>query len=77
VERIGPAKIRARYGVEPKQVPDFIALRGDPSDKLPAAPGVGAGGAPALLQKYGTSRRSSTVFQSKPRGFGSIARSPR
>jgi len=52
--RIGPAEVRARYGVEPKQVPDFIALRGDPSDKLPGAPGVGAGGAAALLQKYGS-----------------------
>jgi DNA polymerase-1 len=33
--RIGPAEARERYGVEPHQVPDFIALRGDPSDKLP------------------------------------------
>jgi exodeoxyribonuclease III len=54
VERIGPAEVRARYGVAPKQVPDFIALRGDPSDKLPGAPRVGAGGAAALLQKYGS-----------------------
>ena len=38
--RIGPAEVRERYGVEPEQVPDFIALRGDPSDKLPGAPGV-------------------------------------
>ena len=36
--RIGPAEVRARYGVDPTQVPDFIALRGDPSDKLPGAP---------------------------------------
>ena len=36
--RIGPAEVRERYGVEPEQVPDFIALRGDPSDKLPGAP---------------------------------------
>ncbi len=54
VERIGPAQVRARYGVDPTQVPDFIALRGDPSDKLPGAPGVGAGGAAGLLQKYGS-----------------------
>ena len=52
--RIGPAEVRERYGVEPKQVPDFIALRGDPSDKLPGAPGVGAAGAAGLLRKYGT-----------------------
>ena len=52
--RIGPTEVRARYGVDPKQVPDFIALRGDPSDKLPGAPGVGASGAATLLQRYGT-----------------------
>jgi len=52
--RIGPAEVRVRYGVDPKQVPDFIALRGDPSDKLPGAPGVGAAGAAGLLRKYGT-----------------------
>jgi DNA polymerase-1 len=50
--RIGPAEVRERYGVEPKQVPDFIALRGDPSDKLPGARGVGPKSAAALLRKY-------------------------
>jgi DNA polymerase I len=52
--RIGPAEVRDRYGVEPRQVPDFIALRGDPSDKLPGAPGVGATGAASLLRQYGS-----------------------
>ncbi len=52
--RIGPAEVRERYGVDPKQVPDFIALRGDPSDKLPGAKGVGPKGAAALLGRYGT-----------------------
>ncbi len=52
--RIGPPEVRARYGVEPKQVPDFIALRGDPSDRLPGAKGVGEKGAAALLARYGT-----------------------
>ena len=50
--RIGPAEVRERYGVEPEQVPDFIALRGDPSDRLPGARGVGPKGAAALLRKY-------------------------
>jgi DNA polymerase-1 len=50
--RIGPAEVRERYGVEPKQVPDFIALRGDPSDKLPGARGVGAKTAASLLQRH-------------------------
>jgi len=52
--RIGPKEVRERYGVEPKQVPDFIALRGDPSDKLPGATGVGPKGAASLLHRYGT-----------------------
>jgi len=52
--RIGPAEVRERYGVPPKQVPDFIALRGDPSDRLPGARGVGPKGAAALLRKYAT-----------------------
>ena len=54
MERIGPAQVRTRYGVDPEQVPEFIALRGDPSDRLPGAPGVGAAGASALLRKYGS-----------------------
>jgi DNA polymerase-1 len=52
--RIGPAEVRERYGVDPEQVPDFIALRGDPSDKLPGAKGVGPVGAATLLRTYGT-----------------------
>jgi DNA polymerase-1 len=52
--RIGPADVLERYAVEPRQVPDFIALRGDPSDKLPGARGVGLKGAAALLRRYGT-----------------------
>ena len=52
--RIGPAEVRERYGVDPGQVPDFIALRGDPSDKIPGAKGVGAKTAASLLAQYGS-----------------------
>jgi DNA polymerase-1 len=52
--RIGPAEVVERYGVEPEQVPDFIALRGDPSDKLPGAAGVGPKKAADVLREYGT-----------------------
>jgi DNA polymerase-1 len=52
--RIGPAEVRERYGVEPRQVPDFIALRGDPSDRLPGARGVGPKTAADLLHRFGT-----------------------
>jgi DNA polymerase I len=54
VARIGPAEVRSRYGVDPHQVPDFIALRGDPSDKLPGVAGLGAAGAAQVLRTYGT-----------------------
>ena len=52
--RIGPAEVRERYGVEPTQVPDFIALRGDPSDKIPGAPGVGPKKAADVLKQHGS-----------------------
>ena len=50
--RIGPSEVRERYGVDPAQVPDFIALRGDPSDKIPGARGIGEKRAAELLQQY-------------------------
>jgi DNA polymerase I len=52
VARIGPVQVRERYGVEPGQVPDFIALRGDPSDRIPGAPGIGPKKAAELLTQY-------------------------
>ena len=52
--RVGPAEVRERYGVAPVQVPDFIALRGDPSDRMPGARGVGPKTAASLLGQYGT-----------------------
>jgi DNA polymerase-1 len=53
-EEIGPEEVRERYGIEPEQVPDFIALRGDPSDGLPGAKGIGAKTARDLLRAHGT-----------------------
>ena len=50
-----PGEVRERYGVDPKQVPDFIALRGDPSDKLPGVPGVGPqGAADSVCSRHGS-----------------------
>jgi 5'-3' exonuclease len=53
-EEVGPAEVRERYGVDPELVPDFIALRGDPSDGLPGAKGVGPKTAAELLQRHGS-----------------------
>jgi DNA polymerase-1 len=52
--RIGPPEVSERYGVDPEQVPDFIALRGDPSDKLPGAAGVGPKKAADVLREFGS-----------------------
>ena len=52
--RIGPDEVRERYGCEPEQVPDLIALRGDPSDKIPGAKGVGPKTAADVLRRYGS-----------------------
>ncbi len=52
--RIGPAEVRERYGVDPEQVADFIALRGDPSDRIPGARGIGEKKAAELLKQYGS-----------------------
>jgi DNA polymerase-1 len=53
-EEVTPAGVRERYGIEPAQVPDFIALRGDPSDGLPGAKGVGPKTAAELLRRHGS-----------------------
>jgi 5'-3' exonuclease len=52
-EQVGPEEVRERYGIDPSQVPDFIALRGDPSDGLPGARGVGEKTAAELLREHG------------------------
>jgi 5'-3' exonuclease len=51
---IGPELVRERYGIGPELVTDFIALRGDPSDGLPGAPGIGAKTARDLLVRHGS-----------------------
>jgi DNA polymerase-1 len=53
-EAMGPAEVQQRYGVPPALVPDFIALRGDPSDGLPGARGIGEKGAADLLMRHGS-----------------------
>jgi len=53
-EEVTPDGVRERYGIDPEQVPDFIALRGDPSDGLPGAKGVGPKTAAELLRRHGS-----------------------
>ena len=53
-EEVGPGEVRRRYGIGPELVPDFIALRGDPSDGIPGAKGVGEKTAAELLREHGS-----------------------
>ena len=50
----GPAEVVERYGIEPKQVPDYLGLKGDSSDNIPGVPGIGEKTAAKLLQTYGS-----------------------
>src|SRR4051812_46899677 len=52
-DEVGPQQVQEIYGITPEQVPDFIALRGDPSDGLPGAKGIGAKTAADLLRRKG------------------------
>jgi DNA polymerase I len=54
VERVGPEEVVERYGVRPDQVTDFIALRGDPSDRIPGARGIGPKKAAQILAAHGS-----------------------
>jgi DNA polymerase-1 len=53
-EEVTPEEVERRYGIGPELVPDFIALRGDPSDGLPGAKGVGPKTAAELLRRHGS-----------------------
>jgi 5'-3' exonuclease len=72
-EPIGPDEVMKRYGVRPEQVPDFIALRGDPSDGLPGAKGIGEKGARDLLREHGTLEALLALPRGlTPRVYGSL-----
>ena len=53
LEPVDRAGVRERYGIEPEQVTSLIALRGDPSDNIPGARGIGQKTAAELLRRYG------------------------
>ena len=70
--RVTPRDVVDRYGVLPEQVPDFIALRGDPSDNLPGAKGIGAKTAAALLLRFGTLEHLVANADALPRYAGAL-----
>ena len=70
---LGPEQVRERYGIDPSWSPDLIALRGDPSDGLPGAPGIGAKTAAELLRAHGS---LEGVLAAAAGGVASSARRP-
>jgi 5'-3' exonuclease len=67
-EIVGPDEVLRRYGVPPELVPDFIALRGDPSDGIPGAKGIGEKTAAELLHRHGSLEAAlkGAIRESKP-----------
>ena len=73
-EEVTPAEVERRYGVPPELVPDFIALRGDPSDGIPGAKGVGEKTAAELLRRHGSLEQvlANALGESRPRLRGAL-----
>jgi 5'-3' exonuclease len=73
-EEIGPKQVKERYGIPPELVPDFIALRGDPSDGIPGAKGVGEKTAAELLRRDGTLEAvlKGAIRETRPRLRGEL-----
>jgi 5'-3' exonuclease len=67
-ELVDAADVRRRYGIGPEQVPDFIALRGDASDGIPGAKGIGEKTAAELLRRHGSlgAALEGALRESKP-----------
>jgi len=73
-EEVTPAEVRRRYGIGPELVPDFIALRGDPSDGIPGAKGVGEKTAAELLRRHGSLEAvlAGALRESRPKLRGAL-----
>jgi 5'-3' exonuclease len=73
-ELITPAEVKRRYGIPPELVPDFIALRGDPSDGIPGAKGVGPKTAAELLRRDGSLEAvlDGAIRETRPRLRGEL-----
>jgi 5'-3' exonuclease len=73
-ELVDAAEVERRYGVPPELVPDFIALRGDPSDGLPGAKGIGEKTAADLLRRHGSLEGAiaGALRESSPRVRGAL-----
>jgi 5'-3' exonuclease len=70
------AGVRAKFGVGPESIPDYLALVGDTADGYPGLPGWGAKAAAALLGTYGHLEKiphAASEWKNPPRGAAKLA----
>lgn len=68
---VGVENSRERFGVDPANVTDMLALMGDTSDNVPGVPGIGEKTALELIQTFGSLEeilaRAGEVSKKRPR----------
>lgn len=70
------AGVRAKFGVDPASIPDYLALVGDSADGFPGLPGFGPKSAATLLARYGRLERvpaRASAWDVKLRGAETLA----
>jgi len=75
LSRMTPSAVLEKYGLTPKQYPDFAALRGDPSDNLPSIPGVGEKTATKWIHEFGSLSELIAKVDTVPGKAGEALRS--
>ena len=64
-----PPAVREKLGVDPRQVPDFKAIKGDTSDNIPGVPGIGDKGAAELINSFDTIEEILAKFDEVPEKY--------
>ncbi|MDE2030698.1 MAG: hypothetical protein KGI58_00325 [Patescibacteria group bacterium] len=59
-------KVKERFGFDPKYLPDYKGLRGDPSDNIIGIKGIGEKTATTLISEYGTIEKMYTAIKKTP-----------
>ncbi len=59
-------KVKERFGFEPKYLPDYKGLRGDPSDNIIGIKGIGEKTATTLISEYGTIEKMYEAIKKNP-----------
>ena len=62
----GPGEVQQKFGVQPDQIADYLALAGDSVDNIPGAPGIGAKTAAVLLTEFGSIEKLYASLEKVP-----------